>query len=334
MLELCFSQSARGGLRCAQHCGGGGRKVFGVIVGRDDGRPATRKEIRQAQKQAQRKREALDRAGKSGRVRVLAHDNSPETAAFLRAGLLDFVIDQDLTYQFIDTIQARGYVTLDRVSEKSRTKVFRPTDQGTLTTEKLDEFFSSIINVKYTAEMESELDHIADGNAKELDILTDFWQKFEPLLDKAYEGMEKVQPEKVGELCPECGGELVYRNGRFGKFISCSNFPTCRYTRQIEKEKEKPEPTGRFCPDCGSELVKRKNRFGSYFIGCSNYPKCHYMENLNGERVYSKADKKAMEKKEEGTTKKTTRKKSTAKKTTTKKKTTTRKKKAVEESAE
>ena len=247
-------------------------------------------------------------------------------------------IGRPSTYaMIIDTIQARGYVTLDRVSEKSRTKVFRPTDQGTLTTEKLDEFFSSIINVKYTAEMESELDHIADGNAKELDILTDFWQKFEPLLDKAYEGMEKVQPEKVGELCPECGGELVYRNGRFGKFISCSNFPTCRYTRQIEKEKEKPEPTGRFCPDCGSELVKRKNRFGSYFIGCSNYPKCHYMENLNGERVYSKADKKAMEKKEEGATtkKKTTRKKTTAKKTTaTKKKTTTRKKKAVEESAE
>lgn len=235
-------------------------------------------------------------------------------------------IGRPSTYaMIIDTIQARGYVTLERSSEKSRTRVFRPTDQGTLTVEKLDEFFSSIINVKYTAEMESELDGIADGNAQEVEILRAFWEKFEPLLNRAYEGMEKIQPEKVGEKCPECGGELVYRTGRFGKFISCSNFPSCRYTRQIGAEKEKPEPVGRTCPECGSELVKRKNRFGTYFIGCSSYPKCHYMENMEGERVYSKADRKAADKKPAAAkkTKKTsTRRKSTAAKAAPKRRTT------------
>ena len=238
-------------------------------------------------------------------------------------------IGRPSTYaMIIDTIQARGYVTLDRTSEKSRTKVFKPTEQGELTVEKLDEFFSSIINVKYTAKMESELDNIAEGKAGELETLRSFWEKFRPLLDHAYEGMEKVEPQPVGEKCPDCGGELVYRIGRFGKFISCSNFPSCRYTRQIGAEKEKPEPIGRQCPECGSDLVKRKNRFGSYFVGCSNYPKCHYMENLDGERVYSKADKKAAEKKaekEEAVKEKKEAKKTKTKKTTVAKKTTTKK---------
>lgn len=252
-------------------------------------------------------------------------------------------IGRPSTYaMIIDTIQARGYVTLDRVSEKSRTKVFKPTEQGELTVAKLDEFFSSIINVKYTAEMESELDNIAEGKAQELETLRSFWEKFQPLLDRAYEGMEKVEPEPVGEQCPDCGGALVYRVGRFGKFISCSNFPKCRYTRQIGKEKEKPEPVGRQCPECGGELVKRKSRFGSYFIGCVNYPKCHYMENLEGERLYSRADKKKAEKDSEKTdpaekkTKKTT-KKTTAKKTTkttAAKKTTTKRKVAKKEETE
>lgn len=238
-------------------------------------------------------------------------------------------IGRPSTYaMIIDTIQARGYVTLERASEKSRTRVFKPTDQGTLTCEKLDEYFSGIINVKYTAEMETTLDKIADGEAKETETLREFWNKFEPLLDKAYEGMEKIQPEKVGEVCPDCGGELVYRVGRYGKFISCANFPKCRYTRQMDSDKEKPEPIGRTCPDCGGELVKRKNRYGSYFIGCLNYPKCRYMENLEGQRVYAKADRTGTAKKTAA--KKTTAKKTAAGKTTARKKTTTTIKKKTE----
>ncbi len=213
------------------------------------------------------------------------------TEARLIKALEEDGIGRPSTYaMIIDTIQARNYVTLEKVSEKSRTKVFRPTEQGTLTVEKLDEFFSDIINVDYTARMESELDEIADGKADETATLRSFYDRFSPLLDKAYEGMEKKEPEKVGETCPECGGELVYRTSRYGRFISCGNFPKCRYTRQIEKtEKEKPEPTGKVCPECGGELLKRKSRYGTYFHGCSNFPKCRYMENLDGEKIVSRS---------------------------------------------
>lgn len=255
------------------------------------------------------------------------------TEASLIKAMEDDGIGRPSTYaMIIDTIQERGYVTLDRASETSRTKVFRPTEQGTLTTEKLDEYFNSIINVDYTAKMESELDQIADGKAEEVPTLSEFYARFQPLLDQAYEKMEKLELEKVGEVCPECGGELVYRNGRFGKFISCANFPKCRYTRQLDKpDTEKPEPTEKMCPECGSELLKRKSRYGTYFLGCSNFPKCHYMENLDGERIVSKRDRlKAKEDKKKETTKETKKKATTKKKSTTKKattkKTTTKKK--------
>ena len=240
------------------------------------------------------------------------------TEASLIKKLEEDGIGRPSTYaMIIDTIQARGYVTLAPVSEKSRTKFFTPTEQGTLTTDKLEQYFSSIINVSYTRDMESELDEIADGTREEVPTLKSFYDKFTPLLETAYEKMEKVAPEKVGEICPDCGGELVYRNSRYGKFISCSNFPTCKYTRSlVVKEKEKPEPTGKMCPECGKELLKRKSRFGTYFLGCSGFPKCHYMENLEGERIISKKDKATANKK---TTKKTTTKKSTTKKKTTKK---------------
>lgn len=213
------------------------------------------------------------------------------TEARLIKQMEDDGIGRPSTYaMIIDTIQARGYVELKPSTEKSKTKVFFPTEQGILTVEKLDEYFSSIINTKYTAKMESDLDRIAEGEADELEMLQAFWNKFTPLLDEAYEKMEKKQPEKVGELCPECGSELVYRNGRFGKFISCSTYPACKYTRQINVEnKEKPEPIGKECPKCGHELLKRKSRYGKYFVGCSNFPKCRYMETLEGEEIVSKS---------------------------------------------
>lgn len=190
----------------------------------------------------------------------------------------------------IDTIQVRGYVSLEKASEKTKTKVFIPSEQGILTAEKLDQFFKPIINVTYTANLETQLDEIAEGKLDEIQTLRAFYQNFEPLLSKAYANMEVKELEKVGEVCPLCGAELVYRNGRFGKFISCSTFPTCRYTKALEqKEKEKPEPIGKLCPLCKHELVKRKSRFGTYFIGCSNYPSCHHMETLDGVEIVNKA---------------------------------------------
>ncbi|SJZ77683.1 type I DNA topoisomerase [Anaerorhabdus furcosa] len=207
-------------------------------------------------------------------------------------------IGRPSTYSMIiDTIQARGYVSLEKSTETSKTKVFFPTEQGELTTEKLDQYFNDIINVKYTAQMESELDGIADGETDYVKSLRDFYNRFEPLVDHAYENMEKIEAEKVGEACPECGNDLVYRVGRFGKFISCSTFPECKYTRKIEQpEKEKPEPSGKMCPECGAELLKRKSRYGNYFLGCSNFPKCKHIENIEGEEA-PKFRRKAAKKK-------------------------------------
>lgn len=185
-------------------------------------------------------------------------------------------IGRPSTYSMIiETIVKRAYVTYGAVSETSRTKVFKPTEQGVLTSEKLDEHFSDIINVNYTAQMEDELDEISEGRKNNVESLQAFVDKFYPLLEEADKNMEKIEPEKLGEACPDCGGELVYRFGRYGKFIACSNFPECRYNRSLKQEE--PELIGEACPDCGEDLIRRKNRFGSYFIGCSGYPKCRYI---------------------------------------------------------
>lgn len=193
----------------------------------------------------------------------------------------------------IDTIIKRGYVELKKANDNSKTKFFFPTEQGILTDDKLKEYFLSVINVKYTAEMEKELDEIAIGKEDNIEALKDFYKRFEPLLDAAYNNMEKVEAQKTGEKCPLCGGDLVYRQSRYGKFISCSNYPECKYKASLnDTVKEEPVKIGRTCPECGSELVKRKSRYGNYFIGCSGYPKCHYIENIEGEKRPFKVKRK------------------------------------------
>ena len=103
--------------------------------------------------------------------------------------------------------------------------------------------------------------------------------KFYPLLAEADETMVKIEDEKVGEKCPDCGEELVYRNGRYGRFIACSGFPKCKYNRALEENK-RPEPvqTGEMCPECGSPLVKRMSRYKTEFVACSAFPKCRYIQ--------------------------------------------------------
>ncbi|MFQ6874486.1 MAG: DNA topoisomerase [Coprobacillus cateniformis] len=145
------------------------------------------------------------------------------TEAKLIKELEELGIGRPSTYaSIIDTIVTRRYVdTVD--------KAFKPTDSGLLTNEKLVQFFESIINVEYTAQMEKELDEIAEGEDDYVHALTTFEDKFEPLLENAYENMEQIQPEKTGETCPECGGDLVIRKGKYGDFVACSNYPTCKY---------------------------------------------------------------------------------------------------------
>lgn len=232
----------------------------------------------------------------------------------------------------IDTIIKRNYVSLEKQSPTSKTKVFIPTEQGILTTNKLDEFFKDIINVKYTANMEKQLDEIAEGQLDKVKSLHEFYDKFVILLDNAKENMEKIEPIKTGRTCPQCGNELVIRKGKYGDFVSCSNYPECKYHESLDndetdygscpqcgnklvekmgrfgkfiacsnypeckyivkKEKEAPVDTGRICPECGSALVERKSRFGTKFVGCSNYPKCHYIEPSEKKSASAKKVKK------------------------------------------
>lgn len=184
-------------------------------------------------------------------------------------------IGRPSTYAIIiDTLQARGYVSLELPSEGSKTKVFIPSEQGELTDTKLQEFFSGIINVSYTANMEHHLDEIAAGERNNIEEVRTFYNEFEPLLQNAYENMEKKELERTGEKCPDCGNDLVYRIGRFGKFISCINFPECRYTKGEDEDENAVEEV---CPKCGSKMVTKKGRYGS-FLACSNYPECKYIK--------------------------------------------------------
>lgn len=175
-------------------------------------------------------------------------------------------IGRPSTYATIlGTIKDRGYVTLED-------KKFVPTEVGYETTDKLQECFSSIINVKYTANMETDLDKIAEGTADYLKVLKEFYEGFSPLIDYAMKNMEKKPAEETGEMCPECGSPLVKRKGKFGEFVACSNYPKCKY---IKKEKKEVTSVCK-CPKCDGDVIERPTRKGKVFWGCSNYPKCKY----------------------------------------------------------
>ena len=166
----------------------------------------------------------------------------------------------------VGTIKDRGYVVL-------KDKKFEPTEIGIETTDKLQEFFSGIVNVEYTANMEHDLDEIAEDKMDYKKVLHEFYDEFEPLVEKAFHEMEKKNPEETGEVCPECGNQLVIRKGKFGKFVACSNYPTCKY---IKKDKKEAVEICK-CPKCDKGMiVERKTKKGKIFYGCNNYPKCKY----------------------------------------------------------
>ncbi len=166
----------------------------------------------------------------------------------------------------VATIKERGYVVL-------KDKKFEPTEIGIETTDKLQEFFSGIVNVEYTASMEKDLDEIAEAKKDNIQVLHEFYDEFEPLVEKAFHEMEKKAPEATGEICPECGGDLVIRKGKYGEFVACGNYPKCKY---IKKEKKEVEEVCK-CPKCAKGMmVARKTKKGKLFYGCNNYPKCKY----------------------------------------------------------
>ena len=166
----------------------------------------------------------------------------------------------------VGTIKDRGYVIL-------KDKKFEPTEIGEETTDKLQEFFSGIVNVEYTANMEKDLDEIAENKKDNILVLHEFYNEFEPLVEKAFKEMEKKAPESTGEICPECGGDLVIRKGKYGEFVACSNYPTCKY---IKKEIKEVHEICK-CPKCQEgTIIEKKTKKGKIFYGCNNYPKCNY----------------------------------------------------------
>lgn len=166
----------------------------------------------------------------------------------------------------LETIQKRGYVGLED-------RKFVPTELGEIVIELMSEFFPEILDVEFTANMEEELDHIEEGNIDWVQILDRFYSGFSKRLEKAEEEMKEVEieDEVSDETCEKCGKPMVYKMGRFGKFLACSGFPDCRNTKAILKD------TGVECPKCKGRIVERKSKKRRTFYGCDQYPNCDFV---------------------------------------------------------
>ncbi len=187
------------------------------------------------------------------------------TDASLIRTLEEYGIGRPSTYApTLGTLQSRGYVMRE-------SKRLHPTETGTLVNDLLVEHFPDLINVDFTAQMEQQLDEVAEGERAWVSLLHEFYGPFEVTLQKAEEAIPKIdQVEPVGRDCPECGEPLLIRWGRYGKFIGCSNFPQCRYTEPwLEK-------IGVTCPQCQGEVVIKRTKRGRVFYGCANWPACEF----------------------------------------------------------
>ena len=167
----------------------------------------------------------------------------------------------------ISTLKKRKYVD----EEKG---ILNVTDQGKKTAHVLIKYFPNIVDAKYTADMETKLDTISEGDSSSLDILSKFYDEFMTQFNKVQKVMYVDEPIPTGEKCPKCGAPLVYKEGKNGQFIGCSNYPSCKY---VQKEKKDVIYTGENCPECGKPLVERKDAKGKVFIACSGYPHCKYI---------------------------------------------------------
>ena len=200
-------------------------------------------------------------------IEMSEHFTKPKsryTEAKLIKELEELGIGRPSTYATImSNIRERGYV---EVIDKK----FAPTEIGILVTDKLQEFFSNIINVKYTANMELKLDEIADGKLDNIKVLKDFYGVFDKTLHEAFIKMERTGPKETGEICPVCSSPLVVRKGKYGEFTACSNYPDCTYIKREEKEIHEITT----CPKCGGKIIEKKTRKGKTFYGCANFPKC------------------------------------------------------------
>lgn len=207
---------------------------------------------------------------------------------YTEASLIKFLEEKGIgrpsTYTpIITTIIARNYVRRDG-------KALVPTELGTLTTKLMEENFNSIVDYRFTANMETSLDKIEMGSLEYIDVLSDFWKSFKSDLEKAEEKIGsqdiKIPVEQTDMICEKCGSRMVVRTGKFGKFAACPNFPKCRNTKPLEDNKEektvqiepKKEVIADFkCEKCGSDMVLRLSRYGTFYA-CSRYPECKFIK--------------------------------------------------------
>jgi DNA topoisomerase-1 len=192
------------------------------------------------------------------------------TEASLIKALEELGIGRPSTYASIlsTIINERGYVRRER-------RTLYPTELGIEVTDLLKPFFPEIMDVEFTAQMEGELDKVEEGELTWVDAVRDFYEPFHRDLVRARGKMPSPKAgTEIGEACPECGQPLLERWGRFGKFIACSAYPECRYTRDLNGEgRAEDEPTGEACPTCGRPMVVKHGRYGK-FVACSGYPEC------------------------------------------------------------
>jgi DNA topoisomerase-1 len=168
----------------------------------------------------------------------------------------------------IATVIKREYVEREK-------KTLKPTTLGEVTTELMCELFKDIVDTKFTASMEEDLDKVASGNMTYVETLDKFYDPFMHTIEVAEKKMEgkhaKIPDEVTDELCPNCGKNMVIKTGRFGKFLACSGYPECKTTKPIVVR------TPGNCPQCGKPMVERKSKRGFKYFGCEGYPECKYM---------------------------------------------------------
>ncbi|WP_322199174.1 type I DNA topoisomerase [Acutalibacter intestini] len=168
----------------------------------------------------------------------------------------------------ISTITMREYVTREG-------KAFRPTELGEVITQLMKEQFPKIVNVKFTAQVENDLDAVQRGDEQWVDTLQTFYDDFDKTVQKAKKAMDGVKihlkEDETDEICDKCGRPMVVKHGRFGKFIACSGYPECQNIKKIVKD------TGAECPKCGGKIIERKSKKGRVFYGCDRYPDCDFV---------------------------------------------------------
>jgi len=215
------------------------------------------------------------------KIRPEQHFTEPPprfSEASLVKTLEEYGIGRPSTYAaIISTLQQREYVTLEK-------KRFQPTDVGRIVSTFLTRHFTQYVDYDFTARLEDELDEVSRGEKEWVPLMKEFWYPFKKLVKDKEESVTRaeVTTEAMDEECPKCGKQLNIRLGRRGRFVGCSAYPECDYTRNLDEDRESAEPEiveGRKCPQCDSQLIIRSGRYGK-FIGCSGYPDCKYIEPL------------------------------------------------------